>query len=396
MKNYKYLIIGNGIAGLSAAKEIRSKDAEASIGIISNEPYYTYFRVKLTELLCKDDFCNEDILVNSEEWYEKNNIEVLLNTVAKNLDSDNNEITLENDEKIKYEKLLIATGSRPFVPPMNGSAKKGFFALRSYNDLNDMRSYLETCNDVAVIGGGLLGLEAVWSLKELGKTVHVLQHTDYLLENQLDTQLSARLRKELEAEGIIVHTLANVEEIAGGDKVEKIILKDGREIEVQAILASTGVRPNMDLVVDTKVETNRGIVVDCSLKTSVDNIYAAGDVIELDGIVLGLWTAGLEQGKIAGCNMTGGDMCYDVPKAFASLNIGPISLFSAGKTSDCDKVYEYENGDNHYKIFTQDGLMVGSILYGDTKPMGKYRKAVFAKENVENFLKENELEDLYK
>lgn len=396
MEKYKYLVVGNGIAGLSAVKEIRKQDQEGSIAIISRESYYTYFRVKLTELLCKD-FCDEEILVNKEGWYEENNIKVFLNRSGESLDTDKNILTLDDKTEIEYEKLLIATGSVPFIPPMNGSYKKGFFALRSLRDLNYIKEYLEDCKKVAVIGGGLLGLEAAWSLKELGKDVKVLQHGDYILGNQLDEGLAKRLEAELEEEGIEILTDADVEEVLGDDDiVSGLRLKDAREFEIDAVLVSTGVRPNMDLALDTKIETNRGLVVNNHLQTNIENIYGAGDVIELNGVVLGLWTAGLEQGRIAGNNMAGGSMTYDVPKPFASLNIGPISLFSAGEVHGAHKVYEYKEGKNHNKLFEKDGKFVGSILYGDTKAMGKFRKAVFAKKDMDEFLEENNLRDMYK
>lgn len=396
MEKYKYLVIGNGIAGLTAVKEIRKNDKEGSIAIISKEPYYTYFRVKLTELLCKGDFCKEDILVNKESWYEDNKVKVYLNSVAKDLDTDKSLLVLGDGTEIEYEKLLISTGSKPFIPPMKGTEKDGFFALRSLRDLNYIRDYLKDCREVAVIGGGLLGLEAAWSLRELGKKVTVLQHSDYILGNQLDEELAKRLEGELEAEGITVLTCANVEEVLGDGRVEGLRFQDGRTIDIDSVLVSTGVQPNIDLVKDTKLATNRGILVNEKLETSIENIYAAGDVIELNGVTLGLWTAGLEQGRIVGSNMTGASKEYDVPKAFASLNIGSISLFSAGKISDVDRVYEHKDGDNHSKIFVKDGVLVGSILYGDTKAMGKFRKAVFANKKIEEFLEENDLVEDYK
>lgn len=395
MEKVDYLIIGNGIAGLSAIKEIRSKDKDGRIALVSNEPYNTYYRVRLTELISKD-FTDDEILVNKDDWYEENNITEYLNRSANELDTENNRVILDDGIEIEYSKLLLATGSKPFIPPMKNQDKEGFFALRSLDDLNEFKNYLEDCNKIAVVGGGLLGLEAAWSLKELGKEVTILQFDNCILGNQLDIPLAKRLEEELEKEGFKIYTNADVETLLGTTKVAGVRLKDGREMDVDAVLVSTGVKPNMDLVKTSNIEQNRGVVVDTSLKTNIENIYAAGDVIELNGVVLGLWTAGLEQGRIAGNNMVGGDMTYDVPKPFASLNIGPISLFSAGQTKDVDKVYEEIDGDNHNKLFVKDGKLVGCILYGNTKSMGKFRKAVFAKKDIGEFLEENNLKGVFK
>ncbi len=394
MESKDYLIIGNGIAGLSAAKEIRKNDLDSSILILGDEEYHTYYRVRLTALLAEDYEC-DNVLVNKPEWYIENNIDVKLNTKAVNLNTENKIVELDNGDKVSYKKLLIATGSRAFVPPIKGNDKKGFYALRTLNDLTNIKEFLDCCNKVAVIGGGLLGLEAAWSLRELGKEVTVFDHSENVLSRQLDPELSKRLEKELYKLGIKVVLCADTKEILGEDRVSGVRLADGSEYEVDGVLASTGVRPILDLVTDSEIETDRGIVVDKCLKTNIDNVYAAGDVAEINGINLGLWTASMEQGRIAGANMSGDDKSYDIPKLFASLNIGPIRLFSAGDVCDYDETYKHIEGNNIAKIFVKDNIITGSILYGDTSKMSLMRKAVFAKISFEEFVKENNLEGLF-
>lgn len=388
MTKTKYLIIGNGIAALSAVKEIRKNDKDNKITMVSSEGSLTYYRVKLTSLISKD-FTEEEVLVNKESWYEENNVEVILNKIVEELDCKNNTIKLDDGSRLEYEKLLIATGSRPFIPPINGKYKEGVFALRSLRDLNQFKDYIASKDRVTVIGGGLLGLEAVWALKEAGKEVDVIEYGPYLLARQLDEEISRKLEEELKKSGVNVYLSSQTEEIMGESSVDGVRLNGDRLIETGAVLVSAGVRPNLDLVLQGDLACDKGIIVNEKLETNIDNVYAAGDVIQRDGMVLGLWTASNEQGKIVGANMTGGQLKYDKPKLFALLQIGDIKLFSAGEINDEEKVYEYKADGVHNKIFTRQGNIIGAILYGDTKDMTKLRPLVFENRPVEEFLEIN-------
>lgn len=389
MESVKYLIIGNGIAGLAAAKEIRKNDEKGSIVMVTNESSYTYYRVKLTEYLSKEEFNDNDLLVSKKEWYDENKVEVIISKIVEDIDVENSRIKLDDGQKIGYEKLLIATGSRPFIPPINGKFKEGTFALRTLKDLRYIQKYLKKCENVSVIGGGLLGLEAAWALKELGKKVTIVEFAPYLLPRQLDKEISEKLTEKLSKAGFEIYLNSQVEEILGEGKVNGISLDGNREVKAEAILISSGIRPNLSLAIETEIEHAKGIKVDSNLKTNIDNIYAAGDVIEKDGMVLGLWTAANEQGKVAGSNMTGGDLEYNYPKLFTTLQIGDIKLFSAGIIDDFDKVYEQKDLESgiHHKIFAKEGKIVGAILFGDLKEIVKVRNAVVSRVNVEDYIK---------
>ena len=390
MERIKYLIIGNGIAALAAVREIRKTDEEGSIVMVTNESSYTYYRVKLTEYLSKE-FNDDDLLVAKKEWYDENNIQVILSKIVEKIDLEDEKIILDDGKEIPYEKLLITTGSRPFIPPINGKFKEGVFALRSLADLRYIQDYLKRCEDVSVIGGGLLGLEAAWALKELGKKVSIVEFAPYLLPRQLDKEISDKLEAGLSKLGFTIYLDSQAEEILGEGKTNGIKLNGNREIKTDAILVSSGIRPNLDLVRESKIEHDKGIKVDKNLKTNIENIYAAGDVIEKDGMVLGLWTAANEQGKVAGANMTGGEQEYNYPKLFASLQLGDIKLFSAGIINDFDKIYEEKDEDQgiHHKIFVKEGKIVGAILFGDVKDMVKVKNAVVSKLAVDEFITED-------
>lgn len=390
MDKAKYLIIGNGIAGLAAAREIRAHDEKGTIIMISSESTLTYYRVKLTEYMSKE-FTDEELLVSKENWYQDKNIKVILRKLVEDIDITNNKVRLDDGQEISYEKLLIATGSRPFIPPINGKYKEGLFALRTLKDLHYIKEYLKSCNDVSLIGGGLLGLEAAWALKELDKKVNIIEFAPYLLPRQLDKEISDKLEKKLSEHGFKIYLSSQAEEILGDGAVTGIRLNGKRKLESEAVLVSSGIRPNLDLVRNTEIEYNRGIIVDKHLKTNIDNIYAAGDVVEIDGMVLGLWTAGNEQGKIAGANMAGKELEYNQPKIFTTLKIGNIELFSAGIIDDFDRVHEYKDDerDIHHKLFTRDNKIVGAILFGDLKEMNTIRNAVISNTSIDEYIKKD-------
>lgn len=382
---YDYLIVGNGIAGLKAAESIRKKDENASIVIISKAADYTYWRTKLSELICKD-FTNDDILVKKLDWYEKNNIEVKLQNEVEKLDLEGKKAILKNGEEIEYGKALIATGSNPFVPPIKNIDSKGVFAIRTVDDLNSFKKHINENKKVIIIGGGLLGLEAAFSIKNAGCEVLVIETFDYILGKQLDNELSLKLEKELNNAGIETSTGKNTSEILEKDgKVCGIKLDDGEEIEAGTILVQTGVRNDLDVAINSGLKTERGIIVDETLKTSDENVYAAGDCMQLGQATIGLWTASMEMGEIAGSNMTGDNKTYQTPKPFSSLLLGDIKLFSAGFNSgEGIEEVKKEDGEKVYKLFKKDGKYVGGILYKDIKFQNDVKKIVFEGEDPEN------------
>lgn len=382
---YDYLIIGNGIAGLKAAETIRKKDDHASILIISKAADYTYWRTKLSELICKD-FTNDDILVKKLDWYEKNNIEVKLQNEVEKLDLDSKKAILKNGDQIEYGKALIATGSHPFVPPIKNIDTKGVFAIRTVDDLNSFKKHINENKKVIIIGGGLLGLEAAFSIKNAGCEVLVIETFDYILGKQLDNELSLKLEKELNEAEIETSTGKNTSEILEKDgKVCGIKLDDGEEIEGGTILVQTGVRNDLDIAINSGLKTERGIIVDETLKTSDENVYAAGDCMQLGQATIGLWTASMEMGQIAGSNMTGDNKTYQTPKPFSSLLLGDIKLFSAGFNSgEGIEEVKKEDGEKVYKLFKKDGKYVGGILYKDIKFQNDVKKIVFEGEDPKN------------
>lgn len=382
---YDYLIIGNGIAGLAAAEEIRKNDENGKILIVSKEEIPTYWRTRLSALIAKD-FNKDDIYVKKDAWYQEKNIEEKLDTEVEKLDLENNKAILANGEEIEYGKVLLATGARAFVPPIKNVESKGVFAIRSLDDLISFKEYAADKKEVVIIGGGILGLEAAFSVKELGKEVSVIEAADYILNRQLDHELSKKLEKSLNDMGIKTFTGKATEEILANDgKVSGIKLSNGEEIKADVIMVQAGVRSIIDLAKNSNLEVDRGIIVNDNLQSKKENVYAAGDCAQIGNFTIGLWTASQEMGKIVGRNMTGAKETYEKPKPFSTLMIGNIKVFSAGMTSGegIEEMKAKKDG-NIYKLFKKDGKFVGGILWNDIKMQNDVKDLVFNGKNLED------------
>lgn len=382
---YDYLIIGNGIAGLSATEEIRKKDANAKILIVSAEKPSTYWRTRLSDLISKE-FNDDDIYVKKEPWYSERHIDERLQTAVDKLDLDRNVAVLSDGEEIEYAKALLATGAHPFVPPIKNISSDGVFAIRTIDDLMNFKDYVNGKDKVIVIGGGILGLEAAYSAKLLGKKVTVIESFDYLLSRQLDQDLSQKLESTLNDMGISTYTGKNTSEILSKDgKVIGVKLDDGSTIDADAIMVQAGVRSNVEVAKNSGLEVDRGIIVDDTLQTEKENVFAAGDCAQIGNFTIGLWTSSQEMGKIAGHNMTGSNECYEKPKPFSTLMIGDTKIFSAGITSGegIEEISSEKDG-NIYKLFKMSDQYVGGILWGDIKYQNDVKNIVFYHEELEN------------
>lgn len=385
--DYKYAILGNGIAGYTAAKEIRKHDKEGEIVLISQEPYETYYRIKISELIAHKEV--EKPYVCSIEWYDDNRVTQELGTRCTAINPENRKITLDNGKEISADKILIALGASPFIPPIKGVDKEGVFSLRDFDDLTKFREYLDKYKKVTILGGGILGLEAAESLKKLGKKVNIIESSEYVMRKQLSRELGLKLNKQLEQLGYTLYKNKKTKEFLGNEKVEEIWFEDGTKIQTDAVLLSTGVRPSINLIKSTSIETNKGILVDEKMKTNIENIYAAGDIAEVYGRTLGLWSAAMETGKVAGATMVGNeDLIYEQPKLFAKLDMGEVQIFSVGDINKFEEVYKYDQENEHHRLFVTNGLVTGAILTGNTKAMGKIRNFVFNKKRIEDVQKE--------
>jgi nitrite reductase (NADH) large subunit len=378
-----YLIIGNGVAGTTAAENIRKIDREGNITIVTGEDLPFYHRIRLTEYI-SGEIGEDDLVARNKEWYKDQNINLELMTRIVRAEQQEKVIITEDNRTLSYDRLLIATGSHSFIPPIKGSEKKGVFALRTIKDARDISAYAGKIEDVVLIGGGLLGLEAGNALRKLGKSVTVVEFFPRLLPRQLDVDGAKRLQGILGKMGFSFRLGAKTEEITGGDQVGGVLLEGGEALSSEMVIISAGVRPNMELAKDLDLDHDKGIKVDEHLRTNRTDIYAAGDVAEFKGMPYGIWPAAMEQGKIAGNNMAGGDRVYEGTVMANTLKVVGVDLASAGNI-DAENEFEsqvFTDEKIYKKIVIEDDLITGCIMLGDTKGFNKMTKAISEKAAV--------------
>ena len=379
----KCLIIGNGVAGTTAAENIRKQDKGGNITIVTDEDLPFYWRIKLNEYI-SGDITEEQLLAKKEDWYRDQNIKLKLKTRIVGANPQKKVVATEDNEELPYDSLLIATGSHSFIPPIKGSDKKGVFALRDVQDARDISLFAKGIEQIILIGGGLLGLEAGNALRKLGKKIMVVEFFPRLLPRQLDVDGAARLQKIMEGMGFSFRLGAKTQEITGDDKANGARLEGGETLSGQMVVISAGVRPNLELAEPLGLKTDKGIVVDERLRTNQPDIYAAGDVAEFRGIPYGIWPAAMEQGKIAGMNMAGGEATYNGTTMANTLKVVGVDLASAGNI-DAENEFESKvrtDGDQYKKIVLDNNQIIGCIMLGDTKGFHEITKMMSEKRDV--------------
>jgi nitrite reductase (NADH) large subunit len=381
MKNY--LIVGNGVAGTTAAENVRKQDNEGKITIVTDEDFPFYWRLRLNEYLA-DDLTEEALAAKKAQWYGDQRIDLKLKTLIAGADPNEKVVFTEDKQRLSYDSLLIATGSHSFIPPIKGSEKKGVFALRNIQDARGISAWAKNIEDVVLIGGGLLGLEAGNALLKLGKKVTVVEFFPRLLPRQLDGDGAQRLQAIMEKMGFSFRLGARTQEISGNDQVAGVLLEGGESIPSKMVIISAGVRPNLELAEPLGLENDKGIKVDEYLRTNQTGIYAAGDVAEFRGMPYGIWPAAMEQGQIAGTNMAGGNLEYKGTTMANSLKVVGVDLASAGNIdAENEKESRVAIDDKIYKkIVMENNQIIGCIMLGDTKDFNKITKAMSEKKDI--------------
>lgn len=366
----KIVIIGASGAGMSAAIEIRKRNKASDLTIISKEDVKGYYRPQLSKMLSSESITIESMTIKDDEWFEENNVELLLNKLVRKIDTDNRKVLLEDGEELEYTKLIIASGAEVFVPPFLGREKEGVFTLRYAKDGKLIKEYARNKKTGAVIGGGVLGLEAANELKNLGLSVTVIEMADRILPRQLDADASKILEEIVKKAGVTFKKGVGTKEIAGDEKVKEILLDNGETVDADVIVVSTGVKANSSIAEGSGIEIKRAIVVNNKMETTVPDVYACGDCAEYNGINYALWSEAIEQGKAAGINSAGGNYVYETIIPSTTLNAFGSSVFSIGDVgSDPNTAYEeYEDfdGSNFKKLYFKNGVLSGGILIGDT------------------------------
>ena len=367
-----YAIIGLGIAGLTAAKVIRQLDPKGEIHIFSEEPTLYYPRPKLFEVI-REEIPARDIYFYDSMWYEERAINLHLGTAVRKIDSKEHLLLLDLGGTFAYDKLLIANGASPFVPPIPNVDLDGVFSLRNLSDAFKIRRHsflIGNGKPVAVVGGGVLGLEAAYSfLKNKLKPV-VIEGLSYLLPRQLDEEGAKILKRTLTAWGIGIVEGVKIREFSGKGIVKNVVLDDGTLIPAEMVLLSTGIRPNTDFLEFSHLPFNKGALVDSHMSVT-DDIFAAGDIAEFNGIVYGIIPPAIEQATVAAQNMVKpGSAEYKGSIPSNTLKVVGLDLTSIGIVNPKDEEnYEIiraskESEGKYRKIVLKDNKVVGIILLG--------------------------------
>ncbi len=383
----KYLILGNGVAGTTAAENIRRNDATGEITIVTDEDLPFYYRVRLPDYL-GGVVAESQLIAKKKAWYDEKKILLKLNSRVSEADTDAKQVMAAHGVTLSYDRLLLANGSHPFIPPIKGSDMQGVFAIHTVHDVRQIAQAVEKINNVVLIGGGLLGLEAANALHKLGKSITVIEFFPRLLPRQLDTEGAARLQHFFENMNFTFRLGTTTREITGDDKVEQVILENGDVLPTEMVIISAGVRPNLELAKMLGLKTGKGIIVDEFMQTSQTDIFAAGDVIEFEERTYGIWPAAMEQGKIAGINISGGKAAYAGTTLSNILKVAGIDLASAGEIDEENRFESkiVASAGIYKKVVIDNGKVIGCIMLGDRKNFNRINKAITSGEDIINEL----------
>ena len=374
----KAVVVGAGIAGVSAAETIRKFAPQAEITLISSEMHLPYYRSTLTRYLA-GEIGADQLTLHPKIWYNTHNIRLLRNAAAQVLDLENKELILSDESRIPFDRLVLTTGSRPFVPPFPGANRKNVTTLRTRQDADFILEACQGNRKCVCIGGGLLGLETAGALARHGAEVTVLENQAWLLPRQLNETASKRFQAQVQARGITVRSKVNIRELVGDEAVRGVLLEDGTTLPADVVVISAGVGANIDLARQSGQEAKQGILVDSTMKTSHADVFAAGDTAEHHGMLYGLWVPCQVQGTVAGMNAAGQASEFTQIPRSATLKVLGIELFNIGVISPdaaTDRVFETEVDGNYYFFVFRDSLLVGSILLGDAALSNKIKKVV--------------------
>ena len=387
-KTTDYVVLGASASGINAAKTLRELDKDANIVLISKDEKI-YSRCMLHHVISNHKTV-EQINFVEDNFIEKNNIKWIKGRNIKGIDSEAKLIELE-DQIIEYNKLLIATGASAFIPPIKNLRDGNFvYTLRNIDELHKIKEKASTSNKVAIIGAGLVGIDALVGLLEYENLEVSLVYTeDYILNKQLDKYSASTYEKKFIEKGAKLHSKASIKEIVldKSKDVKAIKFEDGTLVECDMIIVATGVIPNADFINGTNIEYNRGIVINDRCETTEANIYAAGDVVGKNAI----WPLAVKQGIVAAYNMLGKEKKIEDSFSFKnSMNFMGVATISLGITNPIDDTYAVVSrcDENGYKKFIyKDNVICGLVSQGDISYTGTVAYLIKNKVEIPNLEK---------
>ena len=398
MKKMKLVMVGNGMAGVRTLEELLKLAPDLyDITVFGAEPHANYNRILLSPVLA-GEMTLADIMLNDVDWYSANNIRLHLGKKVVKIDRIARKVIAADGTEAEYDRLLLATGSNPFMLPIPGAGLAGVLSYRDIADTNAMIDAAAKYQHAVVIGGGLLGLEAANGLKARGMNVTVVHVMPWLMERQLDRTAADMLQQSLEAKGLQFLLNAHTSEIVGGEgdgrdgdgkagRVKAVKFKDGSELAADLVVMAVGIRPNTDLAESAGLYCKRGIVVNDTMQTFDPKIYAVGECVAHRGVAYGLVAPLFEMGKVCANHLARlGIGRYEGSITSTKLKVTGIDLFSAGDFtggSDTEEIVLHDSvGGVYKKLILRDNHIVGGVLYGDTVDGSWYFQLLRDKQDI--------------
>ncbi len=381
------VIVGAGVAGVTAARAVRQADPDVEIDLFTREPHLYYYRPRLPDVVAGEVEL-DDIIAYPQGWYESRRLHVHLSEAVASVDTDAHEVVFDEGRRVSYGSLLIATGADPFVPPIEGAESAGVHVLRTVDDALVVRESASQAQKAVVIGGGLLGLESGNGLKRAGLDVTVLESAEWLLPRQLDSAGAGVLLQNVDRLGIAVETGVSVSRIERDGDRTGVVLKDGTTHIADIVLCSTGVRSTVGFLEGSGLDIGRGVVVDATMRTNVPDVFAAGDVATLEGMVGGNIPVAISQAEAAAGSIAPSPEAGPARAvSYNTLKIVGIDVFSAGVTecpdaSCVERTFEDPEAGIYRKTILQDGVIRGAMVVGSRTGVSHLNALVQARANV--------------
>ena len=371
MLKQNLVLIGNGMAGVRTLEELLKLNSDLyNITVFGEEPYGNYNRIMLSPVLASEKTIDE-IMLNDEQWYIDNNITLYKGKKVTEIQRGYQKVITEDGITVPYDRLIIATGSTPFMLPLPGASKEGVIGFRDIKDVNSMMSATKSFKKAVVIGGGLLGLEAANGLMKQGMDVTVVHLGSKLMDRQLDEPASEMLRQSLEERGMTFLMKHSSSEILGDERVTGLRFNDDTEVEADLLVMAVGIKPNFELAKSAGLYCERGIVVDDTMQSYDPKIYAVGECVQHRGIAYGLVAPLWDQAKVCANHLANfGIARYEGTVTSTKLKVTGIELFSAGdfvgNESTEEIVFKDEATGTYKKIVLENDKIKGAVMYGDT------------------------------
>ncbi|NIS62828.1 MAG: FAD-dependent oxidoreductase [Proteobacteria bacterium] len=390
----RYIIIGGSAAGVSAIEAIRSLDRTSQIELFTDEETPLYSRVLLTYYIA-GAISKEELHFRPLEFFKENGVTPHLGTKVRTVSPDSKSIHTEDGKNHSFNKLLIATGSSPKVLDIPGVDKEGVYGLRNMEHAQNILKHSEKTGVVCILGGGLIGLRDGYALAARGLKVKMIVRSNRVLSQMLDEESSAMVQERLQEHGIEIKTGRDAVEILGNRSAEGVVLDNGEKVDCQMVIIGKGVDPNVGLVSSTGIEVKEGIVADEHMRTSVPDIYVAGDVAQTYDIsrdrtaINAIWPCAFEQGRIAGLNMAGQEAKYVGSFRMNSLDIYGLPAVSMGVTrpnGDGLQEVKRRTRDTYRKLVLEDGRIVGAIFVGQIQKAGFLSTLLRKRVNVSDYV----------